>query len=194
MFALTTSRLSLRRATAVMAPVATMAPRSAFSAAHHHGPCCACGPCSQSRLMATSRRFYCAKKTDAKADAKAAEEPEIEDSPHQDQAHKRNELKDNEKDEEIKKLKSELLYALADAENARRVAAEDVRKARDYSVKDFAKDMCDVIDALERATMEVSKLSDDDKGRLKNVTHGIELTRSVLVHNLERHGVRKIKA
>jgi len=97
------------------------------------------------------------------------------------------------KDERIAEIKSQLAYALADAENARKVAAEDVKKAKDFGIKDFATDMIEVVDVLESAAKQLAKLSPEDKERMKNVSTGIEMTLAMMMKNLERSGVSKIQ-
>ena len=65
--------------------------------------------------------------------------------------------------EEVAEYKERVLYALAEAENARRIAAKDVDSARQFAVQGFAKQLLDVADNLERAieTMPASKLDQD---------------------------------
>eukprot|EP00759_Apiculatamorpha_spiralis_P012782 PhF_6_TR19675/c0_g1_i3/m.28729/K03687/GRPE; molecular chaperone GrpE len=119
--------------------------------------------------------------------ANATPKGKIEDS-----AHQKHQEALAEKDARIKELKDQCLYAMADAENARKVAAEDVRKAKEFGIKDFAKDMLEVVDCLENAVANIGKLPKEEIEKLKNVTTGINMTLSVLFKNLERHGVTKM--
>eukprot|EP00009_Paramoeba_aestuarina_P003339 CAMPEP_0201522668 /NCGR_PEP_ID=MMETSP0161_2-20130828/18480_1 /ASSEMBLY_ACC=CAM_ASM_000251 /TAXON_ID=180227 /ORGANISM="Neoparamoeba aestuarina, Strain SoJaBio B1-5/56/2" /LENGTH=207 /DNA_ID=CAMNT_0047921581 /DNA_START=153 /DNA_END=776 /DNA_ORIENTATION=+ len=97
-----------------------------------------------------------------------------------------------EKDEHIAKLKKELMYALADAQNARRVAADDVRKAKEFGVKEFAKDIIEVVDCLDGAVNSIKKLDQETANKIKHVATGISMTLSVMMKNLERNGVKSI--
>ena len=54
-------------------------------------------------------------------------------------------------EEKTEEYKDAMLRALADAENARQIARRDVDNARKYGVQNFAKDILDVADNLERA-------------------------------------------
>lgn len=104
-------------------------------------------------------------------------------------------LKD--KDGEIKELKEKALYIAADAENARRIAREDVAKAKDFSVTGFAKDMLEVSDTLTRAVQAFEKLPEEQveaNPQMKHVLTGVKMSESVLLHNLSRHGVEDMKA
>ena len=54
-------------------------------------------------------------------------------------------------EEKTSEYKDAMLRALADAENARNIARRDVENARKFGVQNFAKDILDVADNLERA-------------------------------------------
>ena len=54
-------------------------------------------------------------------------------------------------EEEVRLEKDKAIRALAEADNARRRAAEDVRKARDYSLTEFARELLAVNDSLDQA-------------------------------------------
>lgn len=105
---------------------------------------------------------------------------------------------------EMKTLKEELaaankshLYAVADAENARRIAREDVVKAKDFSVSSFAKDMLEVSDTLEKAIESLLKVDQELLSKhvpLQHTVTGIKLAQSVLTKNLGRHGVEAMEA
>ena len=63
-------------------------------------------------------------------------------------------------EEEIESLKDQVLRAKAEVQNVRRVAEQEVRKARLYGVESLAKNFLSVGDNLERA---VESLSDESK-------------------------------
>jgi molecular chaperone GrpE len=54
-------------------------------------------------------------------------------------------------EEEVRLEKDKAMRAMAEADNARRRAAEEVRKARDYSLTEFARDLLAVSDSLDQA-------------------------------------------
>ncbi len=101
------------------------------------------------------------------------------------------------KEEEIKNLKSQLMYAVADADTARRVGREDAQKAKDFSVTAFGKDMLEVNDTLERAIESLNHLPKEEfenHKTLQAIFTGIKLSNSVLQKNLQRHGVEVMDA
>jgi molecular chaperone GrpE len=156
----------------------------------------AASPLSSS-LYSSHMRFYSAQAPPtpdgAKPAAEAAAKPSEPQAKIEDSAHQVHIQAMSEKEEKIKELKAQLLYALADAENARKVAADDVRKTREFGIKDFAKDMVDVVDNLEAAVAQLNKLPKEDQEKLKNVATGINMTLNIMFKNLERHGVTKIQ-
>mmetsp|Transcript_20186 Transcript_20186/g.27848 ORF Transcript_20186/g.27848 Transcript_20186/m.27848 type:complete len:247 (+) Transcript_20186:58-798(+) len=153
-----------------------------------------------SRVVLTNYPFrtYCSapvQNENAKAEPKPkAQEPRKVEPPHHESVKLNAETEKliAEKDKRLKDLKDELLYALADAQNARKIAAEDVSKAKEFGIKEFAKDMVEVVDCLENAVGTIGKLNVEDTERLKHVSLGISMTLSVMLKNLERHGVNKI--
>jgi len=67
-------------------------------------------------------------------------------------------------------LRHQLLECLADQENTRKIAVEDVASAKKYSVAGFAKDLLEVADNLSRALQTVTpeELERDEKLKVRN--------------------------
>ncbi|MFO1079721.1 MAG: nucleotide exchange factor GrpE [Reyranellaceae bacterium] len=89
-------------------------------------------------------------------------------------------------------LQDKLLRALAEAQNVRRRAQQDVERERKFGVERFARDMLSVADNLGRA---LSALPADGQGgdpALRNVIVGVQATERELQSALERHGVTRI--
>src|SRR5215475_3323801 len=86
-----------------------------------------------------------------------------------------------------------LLRALAEAQNVRRRAQQDVERERKFGIERFAKDMLSVADNLGRA---LSALPDGDaiEPALKNVIVGVQATERELQSVLERHGITRIES
>lgn len=86
-----------------------------------------------------------------------------------------------------------LLRALAEAQNVRRRAQQDVERERKFGIERFAKDVLSVADNLGRA---LSALPDGDaiEPALKNVIVGVQATERELQSVLERHGVTRVEA
>lgn len=88
-------------------------------------------------------------------------------------------------------LQDKLLRALAEAQNVRRRAQQDVERERKFGIERFAKDVLSVADNLGRA---LSALPGDIDPALKNVIVGVQATERELQSALERHGVTRIEA
>ncbi len=96
--------------------------------------------------------------------------------------------------DENKKLKDQLLRALADAENTRRRADRDRDDAMKYAISNFARGLLTVSDNLHRA---LSAIPDDLKSsdpRVGNLVMGIEATERDLMSAFDRVGIKKIDA
>ena len=94
-------------------------------------------------------------------------------------------------EEQIAKLKDQLLRALAEAENMRRRSKREIEDARKYAVANFARDVLTVADNLRRAldaVPEDAAASED----LKALSEGVGLTERELLSMMERHGIRKV--
>jgi molecular chaperone GrpE len=91
---------------------------------------------------------------------------------------------------EVQKLKAErdnLLYRLADLENARKRADRDRQDYRDYALADAIKTLLPTLDSFERAL----KVSASEKSELRS---GVELIYKQLQDALAKLGVRPIVA
>ena len=89
-------------------------------------------------------------------------------------------------------LQDKLLRALAEAQNVRRRAQQDVERERKFGIERFAKDILSVADNLGRA---LSVLPDDANAidpALRNVIVGVQATERELQSVLERHGITRV--
>lgn len=96
-------------------------------------------------------------------------------------------------EEEIARLKNEVLYAQADTQNVRRRLEKDKADATAYAATSFARDMLSVADNMSRALSAIPEEIRGDE-RLKGLLVGIEATGRELESVLKRHGVVKIEA
>lgn len=133
------------------------------------------------------RRFVA---EDAKAEAGAKTEAAEPNPLDEKVAELEAKLKDAQK--EAKEMKERALYQAADADNARRIAKEDVAKAKDYAVSSFAKDMLEVSDTLAKAVEAFGKLEPDVEAKAGSILTGVKMSVNVLKHNMQRHGVEEI--
>jgi len=95
--------------------------------------------------------------------------------------------------EENEELKDRALRLAAESENLRRRTAREVQDAKAYSIANFARDMLQVADNLDRALSAVPEGAAEgaDSG-LKALMEGVELTGRSMLSALERHGVKKL--
>ena len=88
-------------------------------------------------------------------------------------------------------LQDKHLRAVAESQNIRRRAQQDVEKERKFGIERFARDVLSVADNLGRA---LSALPADVDPAVKNVIVGVQATERELQSILERHGVTRIEA
>lgn len=94
---------------------------------------------------------------------------------------------------EIEKLRNDVLYAQAETQNVRRRLEKEKVDASAYAATGFARDMLSIADNLGRALAAIpAELREDD--RLKALLTGIEMTGKELDNAFQRNGITKIEA
>ena len=94
---------------------------------------------------------------------------------------------------ENEELKDRALRLAAEMENLRRRAARDAQDAKAYSIANFARDMLQVADNLDRALEAVpAEAKESGDAGFKALVEGVELTGRAMLASLERHGVKKL--
>ena len=95
--------------------------------------------------------------------------------------------------EEITGLKDQRLRAIAELENFRKRAEKDQSDALKYGISNFAKEIINIRDNIERAQ---SSISDDAKNNeaIKSVIEGIDLIAQSVVSTFEKIGIKKIES
>jgi molecular chaperone GrpE len=91
-------------------------------------------------------------------------------------------------------LQDKQLRALAEAQNVRRRAQQDVEKERKFGIERFARDVLSVADNLGRALSALPADLESIDPALRNVIVGIQATDRELQAVLERHGVTRVEA
>jgi len=89
--------------------------------------------------------------------------------------------------EEIASLKDQMLRTVADAQNTKRRAEQDVTKARKFGTEKFANEMLPIVDSLSMAL-----LSNAEKEEAKAVNEGVEMTLKMLLSALEKFNVVQV--
>ncbi|HEG5877091.1 TPA: nucleotide exchange factor GrpE [Campylobacter jejuni] len=119
---------------------------------------------------------------------------EIENENAQNSENLQDDLQDNEKNEtnelqkELEELKDKYMRANAEFENIKKRIEKEKLSAMAYANESFAKDLLDVLDALEAAV----NVECQDKISLK-IKEGVQNTLDLFLKKLEKHGVALIK-
>jgi len=93
---------------------------------------------------------------------------------------------------EAAEYKDKLLRTLAEMENLRRRTEREVADARLYGNANFARDVLQVADNMQRAFETLgSELREQGDAKVKSLVEGVELTERELLKVLEKHGVKK---
>ena len=95
--------------------------------------------------------------------------------------------------DEITSLKDQRLRAIAELENFRKRAEKDQSDALKYGISNFAKEIINIRDNIERAQ---SSISDEAKNieAIKSVIEGIDLIAQSVVSTFEKIGIKKIES
>jgi molecular chaperone GrpE len=93
---------------------------------------------------------------------------------------------------EAAESRDKMLRTLAEMENLRKRTTREVADARTYGIRNFARDVLDIADNLQRALDAVPADTKEaaDPG-LKALIEGVELTERSLLNTLEKNGVKK---
>jgi|SRR6185437_9006462 len=88
-------------------------------------------------------------------------------------------------EQKVAELKDLYVRSQAEMQNIQRRSNEEVKKARDYAIASFAKDMIIVRDYLEMALK-------DQSGNFEAIKTGVDLTLKQLVQTFERQLIKEI--
>lgn len=88
-------------------------------------------------------------------------------------------------EQELSELKDTNLRVLAEMQNAQRRAQDEVKKARDYAISSFAKEIITVKDYLEMALK-------DQSGNFDMLKMGVDLTLQQLIKIFEGQQIKEI--
>ena len=93
--------------------------------------------------------------------------------------------------EEITDLKDQRLRAIAELENFRKRAEKDQSDALKYGISNFAKEIINIRDNIERAQISISEEAKNNEA-IKSVIEGIDLIAQSVVSTFEKIGIKKI--
>ena len=95
--------------------------------------------------------------------------------------------------EEITDLKDQRLRAIAELENFRKRAEKDQSDALKYGISNFAKEIINIRDNIERAQNSISEEAKNNEA-IKSVIEGIDLIAQSVVSTFEKIGIKKIES
>ena len=95
--------------------------------------------------------------------------------------------------EEISGLKDQRLRAIAELENFRKRAEKDQSDALKYGISNFAKEIVNIRDNIERAQSSISEEAKNNEA-IKSVIEGIDLIAQSVVSTFEKIGIKKIES
>ena len=95
--------------------------------------------------------------------------------------------------EEITGLKDQRLRAIAELENFRKRAEKDQSDALKYGISNFAKEIINIRDNIERAQGSISDEAKNNEA-IKSVIEGIDLIAQSVVSTFEKIGIKKIES
>lgn len=91
-------------------------------------------------------------------------------------------------------LHDKLLRALAENQNVRRRATQDVERERKFGIERFARDVLPVADNLGRALSALPSNPNALDPTTRNIVAGVQATERELLAVLERNGITRIEA
>lgn len=97
-----------------------------------------------------------------------------------------------EKDKALAEMKNHYATAVADFRNLQQITQQEIKKAKDFALQKFAKDLLESLDNFALALGSVKEETLKANEEVKNLFDGVSMTRSVLEKTLEKHGVEKI--
>jgi len=97
-------------------------------------------------------------------------------------------------EEKVKELNDKLLRSLAENQNLRKIHDKEKEDLLKYSSSNFAREVLNIADNLERAFDLLKKNSEFNNDKFKDVKVGIELIEKELINSFERNGIKSIES
>ena len=95
-------------------------------------------------------------------------------------------------EESLAKTEEDLLRAMADMQNTRRIAENDVVAARKYGVAPLARDLFTVAQNLRMALMSISDEDKEKNPAFKNLAFGLDMVANEFDSAFEKNSIKKI--
>ncbi len=122
-------------------------------------------------------------------DQKSDAEQPLSDKPAEIEADSIESLKS-----ENEELKDRLLRTMAEMENLRRRTEREKADTAKYVISNFARDVLNIGDNIQRAIDSVPSGSEEEIPALKGLLEGVEMTERELINMLERYDITRLDA
>jgi len=97
-------------------------------------------------------------------------------------------------EEKVEELNDKLLRSLAESQNIRKIHDKEKEDLIKYSSSNFAREVLNIADNLERAFDLLKNNPEFDNDKFKDVKVGIELIEKELINSFERNGIKSIES
>ncbi|OUM51541.1 hypothetical protein BVG19_g644 [[Candida] boidinii] len=147
---------------------------------------------NSTRQLSYSRALFNEAKKNESAEAeKPAETESAELSPLEQELK---ELKEKlaVKDKEAAEFKDRYVRSLADFRNLQETTKREIKKAQDYALQKFARDLIESVDNFGHALSAVKEDSLKTNQEILQLYDGVKMTRDIFEKTLSRHGLKKI--
>ncbi len=98
----------------------------------------------------------------------------------------------DQKEADLAAMKDQALRALAEVENTRRRSERELADMSKYAVTNFAKDLVNVLENLQRATDAIPPELRANQPAVASLATGVEMTLKELLTTFERYGIVRI--
>ncbi|KAG5938422.1 hypothetical protein E4U59_003785 [Claviceps monticola] len=192
--AFSTSSRALRSATRIAANQPTL--RTTF----HNAPAAWSLRTTQQTQPGLARWYSDAKETPAEGEkaekAETAEKTEAEEGTGEPDALAELKKQLETKEAEVRDWKDKCMRTVADFRNLQDRTQREVKTAREFAIQNFAKDLVESVDNLDRALTMVpaEKLVSQDEATkdLVNLYDGLKMTEGILMQTLAKHGLERL--
>lgn len=96
------------------------------------------------------------------------------------------------KEEEVAKLKDQLLRTLAELDNTRKRGEREREDTAKFAITGFARDLLAVADNLRRALESMPEDHEHPEKLLKSLYEGVEITEKELLYAFKKHSIETI--
>lgn len=96
------------------------------------------------------------------------------------------------KDKEAAEFKDRYVRSVADFRNLQETTKREIKKAQDYALQKFARDLIESVDNFGHALSAVKEDSLKTNQEILQLYDGVKMTRDIFEKTLTRHGMKKI--